>query len=374
MKVVYYWSPFLTKIATIKSVYNSAISLTKYSEKYKAIIINVCGEWNEEKKILEANSISCIDLVSFNYHKYLPKRGYFFSRFSLFVIVLISFIPLIILLLKKKPNFFIIHLNSILPIFFSNFFFNTKFILRISGFPKLHFLRKFLWKSFSKNLFKVISPTFGTKEILIRNKIFRPKDVEVIRDPVLVLKNIKSFKKSESKQLLAIGRLTRQKNFHFLIKCFYQLNLLYPNEYKLVILGEGEDKKKLENLISILKLEKQVKLLGYKKNIEDYFSNSCCFVLSSLWEDPGFVLIESSIYETVIISSNCESGPKELIEDNDNGLLYENNNVDDFVRVFNKFRILSEEKKKLMKINSKKSIRKYTLFFHGKALEALLNN
>ena len=58
------------------------------------------------------------------------------------------------------------------------------------------------------------------------------------------------------------------------------------------------------------------------------------FILSSLWEDPGFVIIEAAFCKTIIISSNCETGPKEIIKDNYNGILFETNNASDFIKKF----------------------------------------
>ena len=95
------------------------------------------------------NSIKVINL-SFNYFKILPKKGFWLSRFSYLIIFLISFIPLMLLLKKKKPHTIIIHLITSLPLILLNFFkFETKFILRISGYPKMNYIRKFFWKKIS---------------------------------------------------------------------------------------------------------------------------------------------------------------------------------------------------------------------------------
>ena len=85
------------------------------------------------------------------YFNLLPKEGFFSSRFSYLVIFFLSFVPLLSLLKKNKPDYIIIHLISSLPLFLLNCFnFKTKFILRISGFPKLTFLRKFYTMNFIK--------------------------------------------------------------------------------------------------------------------------------------------------------------------------------------------------------------------------------
>ena len=99
---LYYWSPCLNKVGTYKSTINSAISLSKYSKgKFNVKIINACGEWNLLKKKFAENKIDVIDL-NFNYFKFLPKNGYIKSRFSSIVIIILSFIPLAKLMIKKK--------------------------------------------------------------------------------------------------------------------------------------------------------------------------------------------------------------------------------------------------------------------------------
>ena len=66
MKTIFYWSPCLSKVGTVKSTVNSAISLSKYSrEKYKVKIINACGEWDEYSEILKKNNI---DLIEFKFN------------------------------------------------------------------------------------------------------------------------------------------------------------------------------------------------------------------------------------------------------------------------------------------------------------------
>ena len=93
----------------------------------------------------------------------------------------------------------------------------------------------------------------------------------------------------------------KQKNFNFLIDSFYN-SKKYKN-LNLFILGEGEERKNLENKIKKLNLSKI--FLVVIKNIYDYLKKSKIFVLSSLWEDPGFVLLEAGYLNKIIFSSNC---------------------------------------------------------------------
>ena len=104
MKSVFYWSPCLSKVGTVKSTINSAISLSRYSKnEFQVSILNACGEWDEYKDHFKENKIEVIDLFSKNYFKYLPKEGYLFSRFSYLLIFILSFFPLLKIIKKKNP-------------------------------------------------------------------------------------------------------------------------------------------------------------------------------------------------------------------------------------------------------------------------------
>ena len=79
-----------------------------------------------------------------------------------------------------------------------------------------------------------------------------------------------------------------------------------------------------------------MELVGHVENIYEYLKNSLCFVLTSRWEDPGFVIIESAAAKTTILSSDCESGPKEFIEESEKcGYLFKEGDKDSFIKKFN---------------------------------------
>ena len=91
-KKVFYWSPHLNPVGTVKSTLNSALSLKKYNNEYDVYLINVCGEWDDYKSFFLDNSIKQIKL-SFSYFKFLPKKGFISSRLSYFLIYILSFLP-----------------------------------------------------------------------------------------------------------------------------------------------------------------------------------------------------------------------------------------------------------------------------------------
>ena len=143
-----------------------------------------------------------------------------------------------------------------------------------------------------------------------------------------------------------------------------------PN-LNLVIIGDGENKKKLKDQIQRLNLNKKVFLLGFKKNIFDYLKNSKMFILPSLWEDPGFVLVEAGYMNLTILSSDCPNGPKELLNNKKNGFLFKTNSFEDFIENFEIIENLNKNIIKEKKISFKKKIREFTLLGHFKILRSI---
>ena len=378
---LFYWSPFLSNIATVDAVVNSINSLKRYSknEKYKTVIIDSSGEWQE--KLDRISGINIIKLYKKNYYKFLPKGNFIKSRISQMVIFILNFNLLRKLLLKEKPDFLIAHLIISLPLILFFFFkFETKLVIRISGTPKLNILRKFFWTLFSKNIHIVTCPTQSTLKRLESLKIFPKEKLKLLYDPILKVNYINNQKKEkidnrfiETDYILSIGRLTKQKNFPLLINAFKEMIKVYPN-LKLIILGEGEDRKKLELLIKNLSLENTVFLEGYKKNIFNYLHNCDCYISSSLYEDPGFTLIESGFLNKSVIAADSNTGPSEILNNSKNGFLFRNNDKVSLVNQYLQFKKLNIKDVMNKKINLKKYSKKFSIFEHYKNLEKILSN
>ena len=368
-KKVLYWSPHINKeVATVKAVLNSAYSLSKYGKNFKPIIINTFGEWDNYSKKLNELNIGSIKI--FNWKIKQSINGFWKSRLFYIFLSLIIFFPLIKIIKKEKPDYVLIHLITI-PVLLASFFFrNTKFILRISGFPQLNIFRKSLWKILSKRLYSVFTPTLLTRELLIKNNIYTKEKIFLLRDPIVEIRKIVKLKKENiddlsktTRYVISIGRLTKQKNFSFLIKSFSKIREKLI-DIKLVIIGSGEEEEELSKLIVKLKLEKYVILMRYKKNIFNYLNNSLFFVLTSDWEDPGFVLVEAAICNKLILSSNVKNGPIEFVDNENNGILYKKNDYEDFERKFIYALNTSQNILIKKKISAKIKAKKYTIFSH----------
>ncbi len=372
-KKIYYWSPFLSQIATCKAVINSAASLVKFGKDYESSILNFFGEFNSFNKDIINKNVKLLNFYRFNFQKYLPYRGLLKSRFSFLFFFILGFYPLKKIIKKDNPDYLIIHLITSLPLtllFLNNF--NTKFILRISGFPKMNFLRRIFWKITLKKIHLITCPTKNTVEYMKSLNLVESSKIKLLYDPVIIIEELNE-KKNEHIDLkdyyLSVGRLTKQKNFLFLCKAFKKI-IENNKDIKLVIAGEGEEKNKILSYINKNNLNKNILLLGYVKNIYPYFVNSKGFILSSLWEDPGFVLVEASFCKTPVLSSNAWPGPVELIKDKYNGILFENDNIESLV---SRFEIFKNFDKNSLKINNLKESKKFTQFNHYLKLNKLLS-
>ena len=374
---IYNWSPLISNVATLNEVLGTIKTLKTYSnQKYVPHIINAAGEWNKYNKELNDNGINIIKLSNSKIIDNSNYTGFFRSRLIYLYLFFILFIPLLRLLRKSPPDYLVIHLITPLPLLL-NYIFNikTKIILRISGLPKLNFIRKFFWKKTLKKIYHITCPTKSTTSYMQELKMISSEKISTLYDPILSTKIINKIKNKRTgfefnNFYLAIGRLTKQKNFKFLVEVFSEF--LKTSDNNLIIIGEGEQRDSLQKLIEKKKLKGKITLIGYKDNVFEYFEKSKCFILSSLWEDPGFVLVESAYMNTPIISSDCDNGPKEILGDGSNGILFKSNNKASLLNALHQFENMDRNiiNKKLL--DCKKGIKVFTYFNHFKSLEKIL--
>jgi glycosyltransferase involved in cell wall biosynthesis len=127
------------------------------------------------------------------------------------------------------------------------------------------------------------------------------------------------FAPGEPPVVLGAGRLVEQKDFPTLIRAFAQVRRVRPA--RLIILGSGREQKRLEALVQDLSIEEDVGWLGFVKNPFAYMAHSAVFVLSSAWEGLPTVLIEAMAAGASVVSTNCESGPAEILDNGKYGSL-----------------------------------------------------
>lgn len=174
----------------------------------------------------------------------------------------------------------------------------------------------------------IIASSRGVAEDLTAFAGIPAKDISVIYNPVVapeIFEKAKEplqhpwFAPGAPPVILGVGRLAEQKDFSTLIKAFALVQKQCPS--RLMILGEGHLRSELETLIEELKLQDSVALLGYTENPYVYMANAAVFVLSSKFEGFGNVIVEAMAFGTPIVSTDCPSGPAEILENGKYGKL-----------------------------------------------------
>lgn len=132
----------------------------------------------------------------------------------------------------------------------------------------------------------------------------------------------------EYKRAIAIGRLEDQKGFDLLIESWKKVYDIHPN-WKLDIFGEGSKKDVLQNMISENCLDQVITLKGITRNVQQELLTSDFYVMSSRYEGLPMVLLESIANGLPIVSFDCPTGPAEIVENNDCGVLALNGNIND---------------------------------------------
>ena len=127
------------------------------------------------------------------------------------------------------------------------------------------------------------------------------------------------------KMVIGVGRLTAQKQFHHLITAFSEICGNNP-EWNLMIIGEGELKAELQQLIDGLELSNRVKLVGRVGNISDWYNAADIFAMTSQTEGFPNALVEAMAHGVPVLSYDCLTGPAEIL-DGENGLLIELDNI-----------------------------------------------
>ncbi len=308
----------------------------------------------------------------------------FFNKFRVIGMLL----PLIKYLIFKKPDVIFSaedHLNSI--VILASILSFSKAKISVSSrvtpidtyrnsniiFSKGWFLKKLFpivhWRSnvmtcVSKDMIKQYKKKFNySKQIDIYNIIKTSEANIKMKEKI----NNALFKQKKIPLIVASGKLARWKGFDDLIRAAYLLKNKKIN-FKLVIIGGGEEKKNLNKLIKKYNLADHVSLLKPVLNILKYFYNSDIFVLSSRVEGMPNVMIEAMMCGCTIVSTNCPTGPREIIGKNKYGYLSKVNNPTDLskniIKALKKRISLKKTNEIINKFSEEEVIRKH--FFHLK--------
>lgn len=167
----------------------------------------------------------------------------------------------------------------------------------------------------------IVAVSEGVAEDTRRIARLTPERISVIRNPVITpdLERLAAAPCShpwlapgQPPLILGAGRLQRQKDFPTLVRAFARLPPDMP--HRLGILGEGQGRAGLESLIAELGLRERVALLGFQTNPYAFLARASLFVLSSAWEGSPNVLTEALALGIAVVSTNCPSGPFEILQ------------------------------------------------------------
>lgn len=135
-----------------------------------------------------------------------------------------------------------------------------------------------------------------------------------------------------NKVVLSVGRLVKQKDLKTLIQAYKTTKNNIEN-LKLLIIGEGPEREYLQKEIFNNKLESDVEILGFVQNPYSYMKQADLFVLSSKWEGFGNVLVEALSTGVPVLSTDCPSGPSEILGNGKFGSLAEVGNINDLSKL-----------------------------------------
>ena len=245
---------------------------------------------------------------------------------------LIKYLFCLILLIKEiykcKKNCVVFSFQANIYAIIICYFLKIKIISRSNSSPSgwSNNIFKFLvFNFFLKRADQIITNSFEfTKELnskfnIKRKTILNPFNFSDIKEKAN--EKIKfSFFNKKSLKIINIGRLTDQKDQETLIKA---INISSKKiNIRVAIIGKGSNYQKLNNLIKTYKLGNTIKLLGYQKNPFKYLKKTDIFILTSIFEGHPNVLVEAQYLKKFIISSNCPTGPKEILNKGKYGNLF----------------------------------------------------
>lgn len=175
---------------------------------------------------------------------------------------------------------------------------------------------------------QVVAVSNGVAEDLVRVTGLARERIQVIYNPVITPEfraraqarlDHPWFQAAAPPVVLAVGRLSVEKDHATLLRAFAQVRRLQPA--RLLILGEGKERAALEALAGSLGIREDFALPGYAENPLAYMARSAVFVLSSSFEAFGLVLVEAIAAGVPLVATDCESGPREILEEGKHGRL-----------------------------------------------------
>jgi glycosyltransferase involved in cell wall biosynthesis len=318
------------------------------------------------KQGIEIHNIIVLDEVSYSYSGKLINLGKMKNTSN----GLLNKWRRLVFLKKhlEKSNFdfvldFRFRIKPIQELIIAKWIYKSKSIFMVHSYLIDHYMPNwsFITRLMYGDCYKVVSITNESKELIERKhqlknvvRIYNPIDI----DDIVAKAN--EVNELPYDYIIGVGQMeTNIKQFDKLIEA-YSNSILPQVNIHLVLLGKGDRIVKLQKLANEKNIEDKVHFLGYQDNPFKFLSKARYFVLSSLNEGLPNVILESLACETPVIAFNCRSGPSEMIQDKENGLLVENQNIEKLTEAMNLF-VEDESLYRYCKENAFESVQSFSV-------------
>jgi glycosyltransferase involved in cell wall biosynthesis len=362
------------------------------SKKRKILfVIRNLGKGGAEKVMsillegLDRNKIepSCVFYDSWHVYKIpgdvrvhslgLPGTGRFFKKISRFLLRIIKIRRIID---TEKPDVVFSFLNgvnfaTIIATLLSKS--EVRLIVSERNTPSLHTLKRsgrltgYLIRKLYPKANKIVAVSEGVKRDLVTNFHLPAGNIHVIYNPVDAEKIARLAKEEITEHawfkegvpiVINVASLSEKKGQSDLLRAFRIVKEKFP--VRLVILGEGGKEGELKELALKLGINEDVAFLGFQPNPYKFMARSSLFVLSSLWEGLPNVILEAMACGVPVVSTDCPSGPNEIIENEVNGLLVPVRNELKLAEVMLDL-LENEHTRKKISLNASKRITKFSI-------------
>ncbi len=175
----------------------------------------------------------------------------------------------------------------------------------------------------------------------------------------------------ENKQIIAVGRFDKVKGFDLLLKAWSLISSDY-SDWKLILVGEGQEEENLKNLVINLGIDSQVVIMPSTENIESLYLSSSIYAMSSIIEGYGMVIIEAMECGLPIVAFK-NVGASYLVKDGENGFLSAIGDIESFSNHLS-YLIKNDSTRKLFGIKSKELAKKFTIENITKSWDILIDN
>ena len=231
---------------------------------------------------------------------------------------------------------------------------------------KLRKLSQFLYPKSDR----IVAVSKGIKNSLLASLDIEDSKIEVIYNGILSKKHRDNCETPNHPWLISkeiclissIGRLSPEKGIYELV-CAFRKALKLNSSLRLLIIGEGDEEKKIRKFLDDYSINDFVEIIGFRDDYYSYLSNADIFVLNSYYEGMPSILVEATSTDAAIISTNCKHGPSELLNGVDNCRLIEVNNENQLIDAINEISRIRKTKRKkiehLQEFNIEESMSKY---------------